>query len=206
MSPLSRGCKCSSHDVFWPAIGVAWATREGWGQRFSKKVHNRPCIYKLPKITKNCSLLFIFIFINSNWLYTKPIKVRGRLRLVRGIRQPLRCRAHLGGNIAGYCHETNFVLGIEYYLRCIWYTWYLVSFHHSSILIHYMNTMLDIVHCLTCIWCTPHLESLTYSRPHVILLIPYYFEYKTPSNSRRIQFLNNIQRGKIKKMRVLSSK
>jgi hypothetical protein len=25
-----------------------------------------------------------FIFINSNWLYTKPIKVRGRLRLVHG--------------------------------------------------------------------------------------------------------------------------
>jgi hypothetical protein len=30
--PLSRGCRCASHGVFWAAMGLAWATRgEGGG-------------------------------------------------------------------------------------------------------------------------------------------------------------------------------
>jgi hypothetical protein len=60
-----------------------WLGQPG-GQRFSKKVHNRHSNYKLPKITKNVVYFFNFIFINSNWLYTKPTKMRRRLRLVRG--------------------------------------------------------------------------------------------------------------------------
>jgi hypothetical protein len=38
------------------------------GQGFSKKVHNKRKIYKSPKITKKCGLLFNFIFSNSNYL------------------------------------------------------------------------------------------------------------------------------------------
>jgi hypothetical protein len=38
------------------------------------------------------------------------------------------------------------------------------------------------------------------------LLIPYYVEYKTPLNLRRIQFLNNFQREKMWNICVLNSK
>jgi hypothetical protein len=80
--PPSRGCKCASHDVLWAAVG--WLGPSGGGQRFSKTVRNRHSIYKLPKITENCSLhcsiLFLLIQIDC---ITKPVSVRGRLRLVR---------------------------------------------------------------------------------------------------------------------------
>jgi hypothetical protein len=36
------------------------------------------------KINKKIVYFLKFIFINSNLLYTKPVKVRGRLRLVLG--------------------------------------------------------------------------------------------------------------------------
>jgi hypothetical protein len=35
--PLSRGCKCSSHDVFWAVIVLVWVTSEGEGSDFRKR-------------------------------------------------------------------------------------------------------------------------------------------------------------------------